>query len=252
MIGVGTTIFLVNPQTFGGTPYTNEKSILLDGFDEYVNCGTLSETASASAFSYSMWVKVTSTGVKQYVWGANATTATFNALQYSSSNLFILFINGTGNYILTSANLLTLNNWHHISVVYDGSLTGNLNRAKIYVDGVDSGTSSVGGIPATTSATINANYIGSTPLAGQANAWNGNIDEFAFFDYALSSGQVTSLYNSGTPTDLDNTSGVTAPVHWWRMGDGDTFPTITDVGTTGGNNGTMTNMESGDIVSDTP
>jgi hypothetical protein len=36
------------------------------------------------------------------------------------------------------------------------------------------------------------------------------------------------------------------------MGDGDTYPTITDVGTTGGNNGTMTNQEVGDIVSDVP
>ena len=78
------------------------------------------------------------------------------------------------------------------------------------------------------------------------------LDEVSIFDYELTSGQVTSIYNSGTPTDLDNTSGVTAPVHWWRMGDGDTFPTITDVGTTGGNDGTMTNMESGDIVTDTP
>ena len=86
-----------------------------------------------------------------------------------------------------------------------------------------------------------------------ARSFDGNIDEVGFFDYSLTSGQVTSLYNSGVPTDLDNTSGVTAPVHWWRMGDGsDTITTINDVGTTGGNNGTPTNMEAGDIVTDTP
>lgn len=252
-IGYNYDMYILNPYIYGAAAgFTNDKSLLFDGVDEYVDCGTLSETASSSAFSYSMWVKPTATSVKQYIWGANSTTATFNALQYSASNLLILFINGTGNYVFTPANLLTINNWHHISVVYNGSLTGNLNRAKIYVDGVDSGTSSVGGIPATTSATIHKNYIASTPLPGASETFNGNIDEFAFFDYALSSSQVTSLYNSGTPTDLDNTSGVTAPVHWWRMGDGDTFSTITDVGTTGGNNGTMTNMEAGDITTDVP
>ena len=38
---------------------------------------------------------------------------------------------------------------------------------------------------------------------------------------------------------------------WWRMGDGDTFPTLTDNGS-GGNDGTMTNMSSGNIVEDVP
>ena len=41
MIGMGTTIFLVNPQTFGGgSSAFSTKSILLDGVDERVNVGT--------------------------------------------------------------------------------------------------------------------------------------------------------------------------------------------------------------------
>ena len=38
---------------------------------------------------------------------------------------------------------------------------------------------------------------------------------------------------------------------WWRMVDGDTFPTILD-NSNNSNNGTMTNMASGDIESDVP
>ena len=41
------------------------------------------------------------------------------------------------------------------------------------------------------------------------------------------------------------------PEHFYPV-DGSTYPTINDLGETGGNNGTMTNMESGDIVTDTP
>jgi len=39
-------------------------------------------------------------------------------------------------------------------------------------------------------------------------------------------------------------------VAWFRMGDGDTYPTVVDV--TGGHDGLMTNMASGDLVADAP
>ena len=56
------------------------------------------------------------------------------------------------------------------------------------------------------------------------------------------------MYNSGAPTDLSSYS--TPPTHWWRMGDGDSSPTITDQ--VGSYNLTMTNMDSADIVTDVP
>ena len=76
---------------------------------------------------------------------------------------------------------------------------------------------------------------------------NGAIDEVAIFSTELSASDVTSIYNSGVPNDLSSLS----PISWWRMGDGDTFPTLTDNGS-GGNNGTMTNMTSGNIITDVP
>ena len=62
----------------------------------------------------------------------------------------------------------------------------------------------------------------------------------------LTSGERTTLYNSGCPAN-PSTTNLEA---YWRMGDGDTFPTITD--NQGSNNGTMTNMEAGDITTETP
>ena len=70
----------------------------------------------------------------------------------------------------------------------------------------------------------------------------------------LSAAEVTQLYNSGVPTNLAADEGGYASsadlTHWWRMGDEDTYPTITD--NAGSINGTMTNMTSGDIVEDVP
>ena len=79
------------------------------------------------------------------------------------------------------------------------------------------------------------------------NYFDGKIDEVAIFTSSLTPTNVGAIYNSGTPNNLASLS----PIAWYRMGDGDTFPTLTDNGS-GGNNGTMTNMVSGDIETDVP
>ena len=76
--------------------------------------------------------------------------------------------------------------------------------------------------------------------------FDGNIDEVTIYNAELTSGEVTTLYNSGTPSEPSTTNLVS----YYKMGDGDTYPTITD--NQGSNNGTMTNMGSEDIVLDTP
>ena len=58
--------------------------------------------------------------------------------------------------------------------------------------------------------------------------------------------EITTLSTSPT-VDLTDLS----PYFWSRMGDGDTYPTLTDHGS-GGNDATMVNMDASDIVTDTP
>ena len=82
-------------------------------------------------------------------------------------------------------------------------------------------------------------------------AFPGNIDEISLFDDVLSAAQVTSFYNSGTPTDL---SGGSYLLGYWRNGDTagtSVYPTIEDY-SSNSNDGKMTNMASGDIVTVVP
>ena len=74
------------------------------------------------------------------------------------------------------------------------------------------------------------------------------VDELSFFNAELSASEVASLYNGGTPSDLD--IFVPAPAHWYRMGDGDTAPTIIDG--VGSANLTMTNMNDNNFVTTVP
>ena len=73
------------------------------------------------------------------------------------------------------------------------------------------------------------------------------VNELAIWDSDESS-NVANIYNSGSTHDLSLLAS--APAHWWRMGDGDTYPTIQDnIGTA---HFVMYNMTVADIVSDVP
>ena len=164
---------------------------------------------------------------------------------------------GSGNnYIqLTTPNDSCLaDTWKHVVVTYDGGTTGAssgdlsnyYSRFDIYIDGVSQTLSSTHG-----------NYGWSSAISGQnlrvgrfasGNYLNGaKVDELAIWDSDESS-NIASIYNSGTPHDLSLLSS--APSHWWRMGDGDTFSVIQDnIGTA---DFVMYNMTVADIVSDVP
>ena len=58
---------------------------------------------------------------------------------------------------------------------------------------------------------------------------------------------ISTIYNSGSPSDLTSLS----PDNWWRMGDGDNYPTIQDVGSQGAHM-IMYNMTAANIVTDVP
>ena len=59
---------------------------------------------------------------------------------------------------------------------------------------------------------------------------------------------ISELYNGGLSQDLSILD--TPPDHWWRMGDGDTFPIILD--NIGSADFVLYNMTAADIVTDAP
>ena len=80
--------------------------------------------------------------------------------------------------------------------------------------------------------------------------FEGLIDEASIYSSALSNADVLAIYNGGAPTDIINTPQNATLTNWWRMGDVDAFPTLTDQ--RGTDDITLTNMIAGDIVTDAP
>ena len=140
--------------------------------------------------------------------------------------------------------------WHHLVVCISGG-SEQTSEMNVYIDShleynysIETGTYT----PDSANLMIGATWDG-------YGIWNGNIDEVGIWqNHVLTATEVTQLYNSGEPIDLQTDSGNYSSsgdlTHWWRMGDGDTYPTITD--NEGSIDGTMTNMSSGDLVEDVP
>ena len=196
-------------------------SMDFDGSSQYITASNFSSLANKSTGSFSLWFKTTNTT-------SNAGKCIFSIPYSANGNGFDLYINNssslisylkTSNAISTTSNTITYGdgNWHHVTVVYDGS------THKIYFDSVNvtnTSTSNPSGVIA--ASTVNTVEIGRFSTSYQ-NPFDGQIDGVAIFDYALSASQVTTLYGSSS-TGIGNPMTLNPkPVAYYPLGDQDSF-----------------------------
>lgn len=169
-----------------------------------------------------MWLKFTDSGATRYAMNLGADNWGF----YSDSGKIAFFSKNTSGSFKSIIATTTTNDgqWHNYIGVNDGT------NLKLYIDGVlnNSNTDGSNGTTVNAASKIGSRWNG-------ANNFSGSIDEVAIFDTDQSANAFTI---GGTiPTDLT----LYNPLSWWRCGDNDTSPTLTDNGS-GGNDGTMTNF----------
>ena len=209
-------------------PFSNTKSIELDGIDDYVDCGNNINFAVTN-ISISAWIKTTADGIFMGADDSNGARRRWVFRVTASGTLNFLFWNASvALKSITGTTVVDDGVWHHVMAVNNGT------DLKLYVDGVLDNSSSDGD-------TMNTNlftyiHIGNSNYNGGNAYFDGLIDEVAIWSTDQSS-NVATIYNSGVPNDISSLS----PLGYWRMGDGSTYPTINDLGS-GGNNGTMTNF----------
>jgi len=206
----------------------NAFSMSFNGSDEYINIGAMQALNNVNKFSISGWYKFDNTSRLEAIVSNGGAVNNYNFLlqHWPGSNVSFFIANsltdGGNNYVKTSDNFITsTNDFYHIVVVYDGSLSTNILKAKIYVNGNDVTVNGGGTIPISTTNTTGTFNIGQWENEGRF--FDGNIDEVAIFDYALTAKQIKEdIYNASTTgktANLSNNSNLKAPVAWYRMGD---------------------------------
>lgn len=227
-------------QAVGSGPFINRYSVELEGGSEYLDVGNYSDYnfgsgGTDSAFSVSAWLNMTD--ATDFVVAGKDDGSGSNrqyTIRFVGGKMHFYLLGGgyIGRSVSTTATSDELS-WIHVAFTYDGSKSET--GIKIYRNGtrVDD-TSYSGGSYAGMSATSASFTIGK-----QGTIYSrGLMDEVAVFNSEISSSDITSIYNEGTPNDISSLE----PVSWWRMGDSNSGvgTTVTDVGS-GGNDGTLEN-----------
>jgi hypothetical protein len=255
--------------TVSTPPFANTKSIQFDNQDYAgANASQLDATlgrtgnggGSGDAWTISFFIKPTNSnnGRVVFYYGSNDTTnGGIVELRITSANKLRLQYGSNNNHVrLQTSSALTVDTWQHVIITYDGGTTGAASgslsdyygRFEIFIDSVSQTTSN-----------SHANYGYSSAISGQnlrlgklvsGNTLKGEkIDEVAIWN-SDETFNVSNIYNSGTPFDLSELTN--PPLHWWRMGDGDTYPTLQDSGSAANCDFVMYNMTAANIVSDIP
>jgi hypothetical protein len=227
----------------GGTPptppYSNTKSLLFDGIDDYIDLGSSTGLGFTGDFTLSAWVKTSAIGANQFIIdnSNNASNGSGYSLRLLTTGK-VRFWSYLSTSSIDSTTILLPNTWYHIAATHDRSGTEN----KLYINGVLDVSGASGGLNIVPTTNLR---IGTSALLGFP--FNGNIDEPCFFNRKLIQSEITTLATAPT-VDLTSLN----PIAWYRNGDDVTaFPTIPDA--IGSNDGTVYNEpESTMIVLDVP
>ena len=207
--------------------FQNRWGASFDGSDDTATTSLSSQVFNGD-FTVSSWVKPTRAGGNTILFHLGASSSYTDGFRIYQQNGGFSFWNGLGGYanVFNTVGSESLNNWQNLIVTRSGS------AMTFYIDGssVNTGTNSA----TYTNTDLVINYP-------QYTRFKGLMSETAIFNSALSTADVTKIYNGGVPTDLtlaasydtDRTSNLKG---YWRMGDdsndtavvGGSIATITD------------------------
>ena len=175
--------------------------LTLNGSTQYISISGLSSALNnVSKFTYETWIRVTNP--------SSASTQTIFSFgnQQTNNHLYDIMFFFVSNQICLQVNngvdggpvvTFTSTAWNSISVVYDGTKTGNSNRLKLYINGVlqtlDFGTYNV---PSTTSNLGFTNSgIGGYSSGGFNNKLTGSIGSSRLYTSVLTDTEILQNFN---------------------------------------------------------
>lgn len=230
--------------------FTDNISFDFDGTNDYLTRATIGSLETSG--SVSAWVKLDSMSANGFIFQLRAESGTDDQIILLWNNASAVIrgnvkFGGTTNVVDSGSGLENDGNWHHVVFTWmSGSKTASDNYTRIYIDGSETDNDAIGNTWADASAPAEL-VIGRNSI--QSNAYfNGHINDVAIFSDVLTSSEVTAIYNSGSPKDESDHSGLVAYYTMEAYSDSDT--TLVD-DSPNNNSITITNSTNIDS-SDTP
>ena len=257
--------------TVSTPPFANTKSIQFD-YQDYAGANPAlldsvlgrsgNGSGSDDAWTISFWVKPSTNANNQGVMLYGGVYTSGGAvidirLVGNKDSLWMRYGTSSNRLQLqTPDNSLPAGVWAHCLITYDGGTTGAgsgsindyYNRFNMFINGVSQTKTGTNNNYGYTNAITGSVFM--VGKSGQSQSLRGvKLDEIAIWN-SNQSANVSDIYNGGVPFDFSTLT--TEPKHWWRMGDGDTYPNLQDNGTEANCVFVMYNMTSANIVNDVP
>ena len=186
---------------FNSTAGTEKNDFYLetDGSSGRISCGDIQSLDSAQKFTFEGWVNIRNWQNWTGIFKDNSKTVL--ELGDVPGNLYCIIRNPSNTYGYAT-NVLPLNTWTHVAMVFDGTAATNAGRLKLYINGVQKTLTYSGTIPAYTE---NNN----TPLlVGKGVA--GRFDDIRVWDKALDAGTILGWYKREVSSSHPDFAGLRA------------------------------------------
>lgn len=241
------TLFFILP--FAVTGQNN--FLDFDGTNDVVVIGDIDELDGASQITLETWVRIDNfvPYTRIFAKGLPTIHPQYNDLGLSLAanpgEINTIMRNGS-NTVGLAENVITIGQWHHLAMVFDGTLNGDANRLKLYVDGdlkVQSTYNNT--VPATTpDNNVDLRLFAFDNIGTQAS--DGQMDEVRIWNVARSQTEIQTFMNNEL---FGNEPGLVAYYNFneGTCGANNSAPAVnalTDLAG-GDNNGTLANFDLG-------
>lgn len=179
----------------------------------YIDLGNSSLGLTAN--SISIWFKTTSTTSGQQLLSKYGSTNQFQFRLETDGTISLYSFQSSGGFAtLQSASGYNDGNWHNVITTFNTT-----DGHKMYVDGnttpVDTDTANKSALQSSSERMLIGARDSSTGVIDTARYFDGQINEICIFNYALSTDQVTYLYNLNNPMAITGAK----PIAYYPLGD---------------------------------
>lgn len=197
----------------------NNYSMAFDGTGAYIETNYTGLNGLSQA-TISIWAKTSNILNGDFLYGNRDTSNNGVACQtWTDGRIYFYVVSGYNLYFDMASAGIQDDQWFNIVFVFNGSESINTNKVKMYVNQNPIAYTTNTTFPTTLAISSKSFKIGNDE---QANAyWNGQIDEVAIFNRALTDSQVKLIYDANSTNKSIKLSSLPggAPVAWYRMGD---------------------------------
>jgi hypothetical protein len=176
-----------NGTLVNGTEYNSDNlgSFVFDGVDDSINCGNNSSLNVGNNITANAWFYVNSTALYQSILGKVTNGFSLGWELANSSGTFRATFRPSETLINIQVGSLSVGNW------YMGTMTFDNVTARLYLNGVQTGSTTTGG-----PVTLNSTEPLQIGRRFQGNFYNGKISQVSIYNRALTPEEVAQNYNA--------------------------------------------------------